>query len=194
MVFHNRLAAALLLSTSSLLAACAVPSDSVITRASQVNEALSDVNNECQYSGISNSLSEQIRARADADDVLKRLSDVCPELEIGFTEGDGTTGSFRSAAIGGGFSDPEGPERSPTSGGTESSSGGVGSGSGSGETEGGASGTQNSGGGSSDGDGGDGSGGDDSDGGGSQGLGEAQGGIGGGGNDGSGGGDNGQTE
>lgn len=197
MVFQNRLTAVLLLSTSSLLAACAAPSDSVITRASQVNAALSNVDNECQYSGISNSLSEQIMSRDDADDVLRRLSDVCSDLEFGFSEGDGSGGSFRTVAIGDSFSDPDG---SPTKGGNEGSGAGAGTGSGSGGNDGGGSGTQSSGGGGTGGDGSGGnnsgegsSGGSNDDGGGSQGLGDAQGGIGGGGNEGSGGG-SGQTE
>lgn len=182
-MFHNRLTAVLLLSTSGILAACAVPPDNVITRASQVNEALSNFDNECQYSGITNSLTEQIRAREDAEDVLKRLSDVCPDLEIGFAEGVGTEAAITSAAIGGSFSDPDGSDFSRTKGGTESGSGGAGSGAGG--IGGGGSGTQSSGGGGTGGGnsgaggsgGGGGGGSDDS---GSQGLGGAQSGLGGG--------------
>lgn len=187
MVFHNRLAAVLLLSTSGFLAGCANSNENVITRASQVDAALSDRNAECRYSAMSVSLAEQIKTREDADALLRRLNDACPELQIGFVDGEDGIVSIRTVSIGGSsFSDPMGPEKSPTKGGTESSSGGERSGSGgSGGAEGGGAGTQSSGGGSDDSgpDGDDsGSGPDDS---GSRGLGDSQGGIGGNGDDGS---------
>ncbi len=52
MVVQYRLAAVLLVSTSDLLAECAIPAENVITRASQVDAVLNDINNACQYSGI----------------------------------------------------------------------------------------------------------------------------------------------
>ena len=52
MVVQYRLAAVLLVSTSDLLAECAIPAENVITRASQADAALNDINNPCQYSGI----------------------------------------------------------------------------------------------------------------------------------------------
>lgn len=109
-----------------------------------------------------------------------------PDLEISFSERDGAAATFRSAAIGGSYSDQNGPETSPPKGGSGSSSGGTQSGSGG--SAGDNSGTQSSGGRStgsgSDGPDGGGSQGDgpDADGSGrdgSQGLGGAQGGIGG---------------
>lgn len=206
MVFHNRFAAVLLLSTSGLLAACAVPNENVITRASQVDAALTDRGGDCRYDAISVSLAEEIKTQEDADALFKRLTNACPGLQIGSAAEGGLGFTVRTVSVDdSSFSNPQGPEISPTlvgnngesgrggsGGGSETGSGnGSDGGSGGGGQDGGASGTESANGGGSDteGPGGDDSGdGPDSEG--SQGLGESQGGIGGGNN----GGGNGETE
>ncbi len=162
MVFQNRLVAVALLSSAGFLSACAIPSDGVITRASQVDAALSNQDGECHYSAISNTLAEQLEERDDADRVMRDLNDLCPDLEVAFLRDINRTAARAGTATlaGGSFSDPEGTEGAPSSGGGTSSTGGdsPGGDSGGSDSSGGDSGGGDSGGGDSS--GGDSGGGD----------------------------------
>jgi hypothetical protein len=70
---------------AGLLSACAAPSHSVITRAWQVDHTLAGVDRDCRFNAISRTVTEEISARIDADQVFEELSQACPELMLAGT-------------------------------------------------------------------------------------------------------------
>ena len=64
------------------LSACANTSDTVITRAWQVDHVLNNINRECRYEVISDTAAEEVNLRIDADKVFEELFQACPELAM----------------------------------------------------------------------------------------------------------------
>lgn len=82
MVPRHRLFAVSSLVAAGFLSACATPSENVITRAWQVDYALGDMERECRFHAITDTVTNEISKRIDADQVFEELWQACPDLTL----------------------------------------------------------------------------------------------------------------
>ncbi len=115
MVFGFRALTLSFIASTGLLSACATPSETTITRNSQVDDALANPDNECEYDAISNVVARQVQLRDGGGETLLQLRDTCPDLEVAFYFENGrrevrvpfSDGNFSNPSLGAIDSDSE---------------------------------------------------------------------------------------
>ncbi|NOD33510.1 MULTISPECIES: hypothetical protein [unclassified Ruegeria] len=105
MVFRFRALTLSLVASTGLLSACATPSETTITRDSQIDDTLANPDKECQFDAISHVVARQVKLHDGGGETLLQLGDACPDLEVAFYFENGRR-EVRMPFEDGNFSDP----------------------------------------------------------------------------------------
>ena len=89
---------------SAGMVACSQYESSVMTQTWQIKKALIERPEECRYRAIAETLSDEIRATPDGEEILTDLRRVCPDLKVAFLESRDSSSSQTS------FTEPNGNE------------------------------------------------------------------------------------
>ncbi len=105
MVFRFRALTLSLVASTGFLSACATPSETTITRNSQIDHTLANPDKECQFDAISHVVARQVQLHDGGGETLLQLGDACPDLEVAFYFENGRR-EVRMPFADGNFSNP----------------------------------------------------------------------------------------